>query len=38
MTLAEKKAKKIKDAVALKAKKDKEARENPTVDENGEHI
>jgi len=38
MTAAEKEAKKAKDAAAKEEKAAKEARENPTVDENGEHI
>jgi len=38
MTKAERAAKLAKDAQAKKDKADKEARENPTVDENGEHI
>ena len=38
MTAAEKTKKKAKDAAEKKAKKEKEERENPTVDENGEHI
>jgi hypothetical protein len=38
MSLAEKSKKKAKDAAEKKAKKEKEERENPTVDENGEHI
>lgn len=38
MTPAEKAAKKAKDEKEKQAKADKEARENPTVDENGEHI
>jgi len=38
MTKAERQAKLAKDAQAKKDKADKEARENPTVDENGEHI
>ena len=38
MTAAEKAKKKAKDAAEKKAKKEKEERENPTVDENGEHI
>jgi len=38
MTPAEKAAKKAKDAAEKKRLADKEALENPTVDENGEHI
>jgi len=38
MTAAEKQQKLAKDAADKKAKAEKEARENPTVDENGEHI
>lgn len=38
MTKAERQVKLAKDAQAKKEKADKEARENPTVDENGEHI
>jgi|TARA_B110000238_G_C15777054_1_gene290118 hypothetical protein len=38
MSAAEKTKKKAKDAAEKKAKKEKEERENPTVDENGEHI
>jgi len=38
MSAAEKTKKKSKDAAEKKAKKEKEERENPTVDENGEHI
>jgi hypothetical protein len=38
MTAAEKQAKLKKDAEEKKKKAEKEARENPTVDENGEHI
>ena len=38
MSPAEKAAKKARDEAEKKAKADKEARENPTVDENGEHI
>jgi len=38
MTAAERTKKKAKDAAEKKAKKEKEERENPTVDENGEHI
>lgn len=38
MTPAERQAKLAKDEAEKKAKAEKEARENPTVDENGEHI
>jgi hypothetical protein len=38
MSPAEKAAKKKKDAEEARLKKEKEERENPTVDENGEHI
>ena len=38
MTPAEKAAKQAKDAAEKKRLAEKEARENPTVDENGEHI
>ena len=38
MTAAEKEVKKAKDAAAKEEKIAKDARENPTVDENGEHI
>lgn len=38
MTAAEKEAKKAKDEQAKVDKAEKDARENPTVDENGEHI
>jgi len=38
MTKAEREAKLAKDALEKKEKAEKEARENPTVDENGEHI
>ena len=38
MTASEKEAKRAKDEAEKQAKADKEARENPTVDENGEHI
>ena len=38
MSAAERKAKVAKDAAAKKEKDEKEARENPTVDETGEHI
>ena len=38
MTPAERQAKIAKDAAEKKRKAEKEARENPTVDENGEHI
>lgn len=38
MTPAERQAKLAKDAAEKKAKAEKEERENPTVDENGEHI
>lgn len=38
MSQAEKKLKKLKDAKAKREKAAKEARENPTVDANGEHI
>jgi hypothetical protein len=38
MTPAEKAAKKKKDELEKKRLKEKEERENPTVDENGEHI
>ena len=38
MTEAEKAAKRAKDEEEKQAKAEKEARENPTVDENGEHI
>lgn len=38
MTAAEKAAKKKKDELEKKRLKEKEERENPTVDENGEHI
>ena len=38
MTAAERQSKIAKDAAEKKRKADKDARENPTVDENGEHI
>lgn len=38
MTPAEKAKKKADDEAKKKAAKEKEERENPTVDENGEHI
>lgn len=38
MNASERAAKKAKDAAEIQAKKEKEERENPTVDENGEHI
>jgi hypothetical protein len=38
MNASEKAAKKAKDAKAAQDKKEKDERENPTVDENGEHI
>lgn len=38
MSAAEKAAKKKKDAAEKQRLKEKEERENPTVDENGEHI
>ena len=38
MTPSEKAAKQAKDAAEKKRLAEKEARENPTVDENGEHI
>ena len=38
MSAVERKAKVARDAAAKKEKEEKEARENPTVDENGEHI
>jgi hypothetical protein len=38
MTAAEKEVKLAKDEAAKQAKADKDARENPTVDADGEHI
>jgi len=38
MNQTERAAKLAKDAAEKKAKAEKEERENPTVDENGEHI
>ena len=38
MTPTEKAAKKARDAAEKQRLAEKEARENPTVDENGEHI
>ena len=38
MSQQERKAKLAKDAEEKRLKKEKEERENPTVDENGEHI
>lgn len=38
MTAAEKAKKKAEDEAEKKRLKEKEERENPTVDENGEHI